>query len=249
MPRKACDASNMLARAWCALINETRGAVVPVRGGVPTGLVFCAEATPEGIRALRGRGVHVGLVELLLIAVGVSMDAFAVSICKGLGMRRVRWQAAVVLGVAFGGFQALMPLVGWALGTQVMWLIEPVDHWVAFALLAVIGGKMLWEAFHEDADEGGEKPGDQRLDLREVLVLAVATSIDALAVGISFAALSVDIVPAVTAIGVTTFAFSVVGVYVGHFFGARWERPASVAGGVVLVLIGLKILVEHLGLL
>ena len=187
-----------------------------------------------------------GIAELLLIAVGLSMDAFAVSICRGLGMRRLNLRTAAVLALFFGCFQALMPLVGWALGSQLMWLIAPVDHWVAFVLLAFIGGKMLWEAFHED-DEGCGCEDTSAIDLREFLVLAVATSIDALAAGISFAALNVDIVASVSLIGVITFALSFVGVAVGHFFGARYERPASVVGGVVLILIGLKVLLEHLG--
>lgn len=191
-----------------------------------------------------------GLVELLLIAVGLSMDAFAVSICKGLGMKEVNPKVAVVLALFFGGFQALMPLIGWALGSQFLGIIGPIDHWVAFVLLAVIGGKMLWEAFHEDAGagEGDGKPAD-RIDLEEFLILAIATSIDALAVGISFAALSVDIAPSVALIGVTTFAFSIAGVFVGNFFGSRYEKPASIVGGVVLILIGTKILLEHLGIL
>ena len=189
-----------------------------------------------------------GIAALLLIAVALSMDAFAVSICRGLGMRRLNLRTAAVLALFFGCFQALMPLVGWALGSQLMWLIAPVDHWVAFVLLAFIGGKMLWEAFHED-DEGCGCEDTSAIDLREFLVLAVATSIDALAAGISFAALNVDIVASVSLIGVITFALSFVGVAVGHFFGARYERPASVVGGVVLILIGLKVLLEHLGVL
>lgn len=189
-----------------------------------------------------------GLVELLLIAVGLSMDAFAVSICKGLGMKEVNLKVAVVLALFFGGFQALMPLIGWALGSQFLGIIGPIDHWVAFVLLAVIGGKMLWEAFREDAGEGDDKPAD-RIDLGEFFILAIATSIDALAVGISFAALSVDIVPSVALIGVITFAFSIAGVFVGNFFGSRYEKPASIVGGVVLILIGTKILLEHLGIL
>lgn len=189
-----------------------------------------------------------GIVEQLLIAVGLSMDAFAVSICRGLGMKRLNLRTAAVLALFFGGFQALMPFIGWALGSQFMWLIEPVDHWVAFALLAFIGGKMLWEAFHEEDEDCGCED-TSRIDLREFLVLAVATSIDALAAGISFAALSVDIVPTVALIGVITFGLSFAGVAVGHFFGARYEKPASVVGGVVLILIGLKVLLEHLGLL
>ena len=189
-----------------------------------------------------------GLFELLLIAVGLSMDAFAVSICKGLGMKEVNLKVAVVLALFFGGFQALMPLIGWALGSQFLGIIGPIDHWVAFVLLAVIGGKMLWEAFREDAGEGDGKPAD-RIDLGEFLILAIATSIDALAVGISFAALSVDIVPSVALIGVATFTFSIAGVFVGNFFGSRYEKPASIVGGVVLILIGTKILLEHLGIL
>lgn len=143
-----------------------------------------------------------GLAELVLLAVGLSMDAFAVSICKGLGMKKINLKVAVVLGLFFGGFQAGMPVIGWALGSQFMDIIGPIDHWIAFILLAFIGGKMLWEAFTEDEDEGDGKDAE-KIDLAEYLILAIATSIDALAVGISFAALSVDIVPAVSLIGVT----------------------------------------------
>lgn len=197
-----------------------------------------------------------GLAELVLLAVGLSMDAFAVSICKGLGMKKINLKVAVVLGLFFGGFQAGMPVIGWALGSQFMGIIGPIDHWIAFILLAFIGGKMLWEAFTEDEDEGegeDEDEGDgknaEKIELSEYLILAIATSIDALAVGISFAALSVDIVPAVSLIGVTTFIFSVAGVAIGHTFGARYEKPATIVGGIVLILIGLKILLEHLGIL
>lgn len=193
-----------------------------------------------------------GLAELVLLAVGLSMDAFAVSICKGLGMKKINLKVAVVLGLFFGGFQAGMPVIGWALGSQFMGIIGPIDHWIAFILLAFIGGKMLWEAFTEDEDED-EDEGDgkdaEKIDLGEYLILAIATSIDALAVGISFAVLSVDIMPAVSLIGITTFIFSVAGVVIGHTFGARYEKPATIVGGVVLILIGLKILLEHLGIL
>ncbi len=193
-----------------------------------------------------------GLAELVLLAVGLSMDAFAVSICKGLGMKKINLKVAVVLGLFFGGFQAGMPVIGWALGSQFMGIIGPIDHWIAFILLAFIGGKMLWEAFTEDEDED-EDEGDgkdaEKIDLGEYLILAIATSIDALAVGISFAALSVDIMPAVSLIGITTFIFSVAGVAIGHTFGARYEKPATIVGGIVLILIGLKILLEHLGIL
>lgn len=189
-----------------------------------------------------------GIVELLLIAVGLSMDAFAVSICKGLGMKKVNLKVAFALALFFGGFQALMPLIGWALGSQFLWLISPIDHWIAFVLLAVIGGKMLWEALHDEEGEDDGKPAD-KIDLGEFFILAVATSIDALAVGISFAALAVDIVPSILIIGIVTFCFTVGGVFVGNFFGSRYEKPASIVGGVVLILIGLKILLEHLGIL
>lgn len=188
------------------------------------------------------------LIDLFLIGVGLSMDAFAVAICKGLGMHRVNWRHSIAIALFFGGFQALMPLIGYFLGSQFASFVEPVDHWIAFALLAFIGGKMLWDAFHEDDDEqvGGEA---EKLDLKELLMLAVATSIDALAVGISFAFLEVNIWEAITVIGLTTFVLSLVGVCVGNRFGARYERPSTIVGGVVLILIGLKILVEHLGLL
>lgn len=189
-----------------------------------------------------------GIVELLLIAVGLSMDAFAVSICKGLGMKKVNLKVAFVLALFFGGFQALMPLIGWALGSQFLWLISPIDHWIAFVLLAVIGGKMLWKALHDEEGEDDGKPAD-KIDLGEFFILAVATSIDALAVGISFAALAVGIVPSILIIGVVTFCFTIAGVFVGNFFGSRYEKPASIVGGVVLILIGLKILLEHLGIL
>lgn len=298
-----------------------------------------------------------GFVELLIVGVGLSMDAFAVSICKGLGMKRVNWAHAVVIAAFFGGFQALMPLLGWALGTQFAQFITPIDHWIAFGLLAFIGAKMLWDAFHEDdecgecdegaaadisgecgghsasdacvgRDEGGtgdesdacdecggsdaigqesvgvqsleqglhartakrdpctqaaeqdlrnqaakqgsckqavehglgdqaaiqrldlcDQADKQRLDLRELLMLAVATSIDALAVGITFAFLGVNIWGAILVIGLTTFVLSFIGVAVGNQFGSRFEKPATIVGGIVLILIGVKILLEHLGVL
>ena len=191
-----------------------------------------------------------GIVELFMIGVGLSMDAFAVAICKGLGMSRITWRYAVVIALFFGGFQALMPLVGWALGTQFADLITPVDHWIAFALLAVIGGKMLYEALRGDDDEAADASAEgERLDVKELVMLAVATSIDALAVGITFAFLGVNIVEACVLIGVTTFVLSFIGVAVGNQFGARFEKPATIVGGIVLILIGAKILLEHLGIL
>lgn len=186
-----------------------------------------------------------GFAELFLIAVGLSMDAFAVSVCKGLGMKRLNMGQACVIALFFGGFQALMPLIGWAVGAQFAHFVTAYAHWIAFGLLAIVGGKMLWEAFHEDEpDEGPFK-----LDLKELFVLAIATSIDALAVGVSFAFLDVAIAPSVALIGVTTFVLSLAGVAIGHQFGSRWEKPATIAGGIVLVLIGVKVLLEGLGIL
>ena len=177
------------------------------------------------------------------------MDAFAVAVCKGLGMKRLNLRQALVIALFFGGFQALMPVAGWLLGTGFQSYITPVDHWIAFALLAFIGGKMLWDAFREDDDGETSQAGEGRLDLKELAMLAVATSIDALAVGITFAFLQVDIVPAVSLIGAITLALSFAGVAIGHFFGARFEKPATIVGGVVLILIGCKILLEHLGVI
>ncbi len=197
---------------------------------------------------MKGKRTIVGFVELFLIGVGLSMDAFAVSICKGLGMSRLNMRQAAVISLFFGGFQALMPLIGWALGSQLTDFITPIDHWIAFGLLAFVGGKMLWDAFHEDDEDEGSQT-DEKLDLKELLMLAIATSIDALAVGITFAFLQVAIVPSITIIGLTTFVISFAGVAVGHFFGARFEKPATIVGGVVLILIGVKILLEHLGVI
>ena len=185
-----------------------------------------------------------GIVELFLIAVGLSMDAFAVAVCKGLMMRKMRWRQGVVIALFFGGFQALMPLTGWALGRQFAQYISSIDHWIAFLLLGWIGGKMIWDAFHE-----GEEDCKEGFDLKELFVLAVATSIDALAVGVTFAFLQVSILPAVTLVGCTTFAISLAGVWIGCRFGSRLKEKATLAGGVILCLIGLKILLEHLGLL
>lgn len=185
-------------------------------------------------------------VELLLLSVGLAMDAFSVSVCKGLGMRRVSMRVALALAIAFGVFQAGMPVIGWALGSQFLWLIEPVDHWIAFGLLALIGSNMIREAVTEE-DEGEET--SERIDWGELLMLAIATSIDALTVGIAFASLSVDIVVSVSLIGVTTFCLSLAGVFLGNRFGMRFRRPASIAGGIILILIGTKVLLEHLGIL
>lgn len=186
-----------------------------------------------------------GFAELFLIGVGLSMDAFAAAVCKGLGMRTMRWRQGAVIALLFGGFQAAMPLLGWVLGRQFESYITSIDHWIAFLLLGYIGGKMLWDALHEEESS----PASGRFDLRELVMLAVATSIDALAVGITFAFLQVSILPAAGLIGCTTFSLSLAGVWIGCRFGARYKRGATLAGGAILCLIGLKILLEHLGLL
>ena len=188
------------------------------------------------------------LITFFLTGVGLAMDAFAVSICKGLGMRKVNGKQALVIGLFFGGFQALMPMIGWLLGRQFEQYIVSIDHWIAFVLLAFIGGKMIAEARKPEEEETPTEM-DQPLDLKELLVMAVATSIDALAVGISFAFLNYPLVEAVTVIGVTTFFISVAGVYIGNYFGNKYQKKAEMAGGVILILIGTKILLEHLGIL
>ena len=188
-----------------------------------------------------------GLLELFILAVGLSMDAFAVSVCKGLSVTKMEPKHAVLCGAYFGGFQALMPFIGWALGTQFESYITSIDHWIAFVLLAFIGGKMIAEAVRPEDENVEIDKMDPPLDLKEMLVLAVATSIDALAVGITFAFLNYPIGEAVTIIGLTTFCISIGGVYVGNFFGNRYKKKAEIAGGIILVLIGVKILLEHLG--
>ena len=185
-----------------------------------------------------------GILELFLIGVGLSMDAFAVAVCKGLNMKKVNKLHCFVIALFFGGFQALMPWIGWMLGKQFEQYITSIDHWIAFGLLVFLGGKMIVEALKEDDEEINKK--ESRLDIRELFIMAVATSIDALAVGITFAFLSVSIVPAITIIGCTTFLLSVVGVFIGNIFGSRYKNKAELAGGIILVLIGVKILLEHL---
>ena len=210
-------------------------------------------AVPDSFFAGGGRrkkkqmeDIQMGFAELFLIGVGLSMDAFAAAICKGLAMPKMRWNRGVVVALFFGGFQALMPLLGWALGRQFEQYITSVDHWIAFLLLGCIGGKIIWDALH---GSGEEMPAQDALDVKELFVLAVATSIDALAVGITFAFLQVDILPAVALIGCTTFAIALAGVWIGQRFGSRFKDRAALAGGMILCLIGLKILLEHLGML
>lgn len=183
------------------------------------------------------------VAELFLIAVGLSMDAFAVSICKGLSVRGLKMKHLLLAGLYFGGFQFLMPVIGWLLGYRFEAMIQSVDHWIAFLLLGLIGANMIKESFG-DEDELSDDFG-----FRTMLLLAIATSIDALAVGVTFAFLEVKILPAAALIGVTTFLLSAAGIYIGHVFGMRYKAKAERLGGVILILIGLKILLEHLGII
>ena len=187
-----------------------------------------------------------GIIELLILAVGLSMDAFAVSVCKGLAMKNATWKAELCCGAWFGGFQALMPLIGYFLGTLFIDAISAIDHWIAFALLAIIGINMLREALGQEEEE----TADADLSVKTMFIMAVATSIDALAVGISLAMAGVaNIFLAVLLIGATTFALSAVGVKVGSVFGSRYEKKAEIVGGIILILLGVKILLEHLGVI
>ena len=184
------------------------------------------------------------LLNLFLIAVGLSMDAFAVSVCKGLAMEKAPLKKAAIAGVWFGSFQALMPLLGYLLGNRFEKYITHIDHWITFGLLALIGANMVKEAFSKE-----EEKASSTMYFKEMFLLAVATSIDALAVGITFAFLRVDLLPAVCLIGATTFVLSALGVKVGNLFGSRYKSRAELAGGILLILMGVKILLEHLGVL
>lgn len=185
------------------------------------------------------------LLELCLLAVGLSMDAFAVSVCKGLAVKKVDWKALLLVGLWFGGFQALMPAIGYFLGSFCKEFVTSVSHWIAFALLAFIGGNMLLEAVKKEEDDGQSAS----LGAGTMFLLAIATSIDALAVGITFAFLDVVLPVALTFIGVTTFLFSDAGLLIGRAFGKRYKQRAEIAGGIILILLGVKILLEGLGIL
>lgn len=181
------------------------------------------------------------IIEILIIAVGVSMDAFAVSICKGLSVREINWKQALCVALWFGGFQALMPVIGYYLGVGFADIVSTVDHWIAFVLLAIIGGNMVKESFsREEIKVAGD------FSFRSMFAMAVATSIDALAIGVSLAFLRVNIWQSVSIIGFTTAIFSAVGLCIGNAFGARYKSKAEFSGGIILILMGIKILVEHL---
>jgi putative Mn2+ efflux pump MntP len=189
--------------------------------------------------------LKMSFVEILLIGIGLSMDAFSVSVCKGLTTKKFSWKMALTCGLWFGFFQALMPLIGYFLGEQFEEYITAVDHWIAFGLLFLIGANMIREAVwgNEDHEHNGV------LDFKTMLLLAIATSIDALAVGISFACIQVKIWSSILIIGITTFLFSIIGVKIGNVFGSKFEKGAGIVGGIILILIGLKILLEHLGII
>ena len=202
---------------------------------------------PIKILFLRHNSIKMTFLELLLIAVGLSMDAFSVSICKGLTTKSFSWRMALVCGLWFGGFQVLMPIVGYFLGAQFQEMIEAYDHWIAFGLLFLIGANMIREAIWGEKEEEGEN--NASLDFKTMFFLAIATSIDALAVGVSFACIQEKLWSSVIIIGITTFLFSVLGVKIGHEFGSKYEKSAGIIGGIILILIGLKILLEHLGII
>jgi len=180
--------------------------------------------------------------ELIIIAIGLSMDAFAVAVCKGLAVKKVEYKHSVIVGTYFGGFQALMPLIGFLVGMQFQEMITAIDHWIAFILLLIIGGNMIKESRGEDEDL------DDSFSFKAMFPLAIATSIDALAIGVTFAFLKVNIVWAISLIGVITFILSGIGVKVGNNFGIKYKSKAEMLGGVVLILLGTKILIDHIGL-
>lgn len=200
-------------------------------------------ALPHILNQYQG-GIVMSLTELFLIAVGLSMDAFAVAVCKGLAMPGMNWKGACIVGLYFGGFQAAMPFIGYLLGSRLSQGIGAYDHWIVFILLVIIGGNMIKESLSHE-----EECTTSALDVKHMMPLAVATSIDALAVGVTFSFLNVKILPAVSFIGGVTFLLSLLGVKVGNAFGSRYKSKAELAGGVILILIGGKILLEHLGFL
>lgn len=184
------------------------------------------------------------IVEIILIGIGLAMDAFAVSVCKGLAMKKMDWKKASIIGLYFGAFQALMPVIGYFLGIGFENKIKIIDHWIAFILLSIIGGSMIKESFKEN-----DKNADDKIDFKTMVILAIATSIDALAVGVTFAFLSVNLPLAISIIGIITFIISAIGVKIGNVFGGKYEAKAEMTGGIILILLGLKILLEHLGIL
>lgn len=183
-------------------------------------------------------------VEISIIGLGLAMDAFAVSVCKGLSMKKINWKSALIIAIYFGGFQALMPVIGYFLGSSFSSFVQNVDHWIAFILLLFIGTGMIRESFDDEI----EKRND-RVDFKTMIILAIATSIDALAVGITFAFFEANLFFSIIIIGVITFILSIIGVILGNKFGDKFQNKAELAGGIILILIGFKILLEHLGII
>lgn len=184
-----------------------------------------------------------GITELLFVSISLAMDAFAVSICKGLSMKKMNWKKAVIIGLYFGAFQAIMPTLGYFLGSGFDSLVTSIDHWIVFILLLFIGLNMIKDSFSKEIDDSNDN-----IDFKTMLILALATSIDALAVGITFAFLDVNIVLAFSIIGIITFVLSIIGVKIGNKFGDKYESKAQFLGGLILIFIGLKILLEHIGI-
>jgi len=184
------------------------------------------------------------LFEIIAIGIGLAMDAFAVSICKGLSMKKIDWKKAIIIALYFGIFQALMPILGYFLGSTFSSFVQSVDHWIAFILLAIIGGNMIKDSTDDEVEKRNDK-----VDVKTMLLLAIATSIDALAVGVTFAFFEVNLLLSISIIGIITFVLSFLGVIIGNKFGDKFQNRAELAGGIVLIIIGLKILLEHLGIL
>lgn len=185
-----------------------------------------------------------GLLELIILSIGLAMDAFAVAVCKGLSMPKMNWKKGIIIGAYFGIFQALMPFIGYLLGVSFQEKIQTVDHWIAFVLLGIIGLNMLKEAISKETETANDS-----IKFKDMLILAIATSIDALAVGITFAFLKVNVLLAISLIGIITFVISTIGVKIGNIFGNKYEKKAEFIGGLILILLGIKILLEHLNIL
>ena len=183
-----------------------------------------------------------GIIEIVLIGLSLAMDAFAVSICKGLSMKKMNWKSAIIISLYFGIFQAFMPVVGYFLGSTFESYVTNIDHWIAFILLSLIGGNMIKESFED-------KKKNDKIDFKTMIVLAIATSIDALAIGITFAFFEVNLLLSISIIGIITFLLSIIGVKIGNKFGDKYQNKAEFVGGLILVLLGIKILLEHLGIL
>lgn len=185
-----------------------------------------------------------GILEIVVISIGLAMDAFAVSVCKGLSMKKMNWKNAIIIAFYFGAFQALMPVIGYFLGTTFSGFVESIDHWIAFILLAIIGGNMIKESTDDEVEKRNDK-----VDFKTMIGLAIATSIDALAVGITFAFFRINLFSAILCIGIITFILSLIGVFIGNKFGDKFQNKAELAGGIILIIIGLKILLEHMGII